>query len=261
MRKNAPPPNFYHPVIEAVILAGGEGKRLRPVVRDVPKPMAEVAGRPFLWWLMTRLSRQKVERVILSVGYKAEVIQDYFGNVFCGMEIAYSFESEPLGTGGAIRLALERAGQERAVVLNGDTYTDVNLLQLLVELEASGADLGIAVAHLNDAARYGAIVMAEKTNRIIGFDEKRGSSAGYINAGIYCLRRDIFVKYPVPQIFSFERDFLTKQAAVLQPIAFTAVQAFIDIGVPEDYALAQTLIPTLATRDGGDFSGVSGSEK
>lgn len=246
---------IFHPMIEAIVLAGGEGKRLRPVVADVPKPMAEVAGRPFLWWLLTRLSQQKIDRVILSVGYKAEVIQDYFGTVFSGMEIAYSNESEPLGTGGAIRLALERAGQERVVVLNGDTYTEVNAPQLLAELESAGADLGIAVAHLNDVARYGAIVMDEKTNRIIGFDEKRGSSAGYINAGIYCLRRDIFVKYPVPQKFSFERDFLTKLVALLQPIAFRAVQAFIDIGVPEDYALAQTLIPTLATRAASDSAG------
>jgi D-glycero-alpha-D-manno-heptose 1-phosphate guanylyltransferase len=244
-------------MIEAIILAGGEGTRLRPVVADVPKPMAEVAGRPFLWWLLTRLSRHKVERVILSVWYKAEVIQDYFGNVFNGMEIAYSLESEPLGTGGAIRLALEQAGQERVVVLNGDTYTDVNVGQLLARLESSGADLCIAVVHLADVARYGSVVMDEKKERIIGFDEKRGSSAGYINAGIYGVRRDIFVKHSVPQKFSFERDFLTKQIAVLQPIAFRSIQALIDIGVPEDYALAQTLIPTLATKEAGDLSGDS----
>lgn len=247
-------------MIEAIILAGGEGTRLRPVVADVPKPMAEVAGRPFLWWLLTRLSRHKVERVILSVWYKAEVIQDYFGNAFNGMEIEYSVESEPLGTGGAIRLALEQAGQERVVVLNGDTYTDVNVGQLLARLEMSGVDLCIAVVHLNDVARYGSVVMDEKKDRIIGFDEKRGSSAGYINAGIYGLRRDIFVKHPVPEKFSFERDFLTKQIAVLQPIAFRSVQALIDIGVPEDYALAQTFIPTLATKEAGDLSGGSSSE-
>jgi D-glycero-alpha-D-manno-heptose 1-phosphate guanylyltransferase len=95
--------------MEAIVLAGGEGRRLRAVVSDLPKPMADVAGRPFLWWLMTRLEQQQVRRVILSVGYKADAIQSYFGNVFSGIELAYSVETEPLGTGGAIRLALEKA--------------------------------------------------------------------------------------------------------------------------------------------------------
>jgi NDP-sugar pyrophosphorylase family protein len=86
--------------------------------------------------------------------------------------------------------------------LNGDTYTDVDLQDLVARLESSGSDLAVAVTHLNDIARYGAIVIDEKTNTIIGFDEKKGLSAGYINAGTYCLRRDIFVKYLVPARFS-----------------------------------------------------------
>ena len=235
-------------MIEVIVLAGGEGKRLRTVVPDLPKPMAEIAGRPFLWWLLARLSQQRVRRVILSVGYKAEVIQDYFGNEFNGLQITYSVEPEPLGTGGAIRFALENVREPQVIVLNGDTYTDVALRDFAITLDGSKTDLVIAVTHLNDVARYGAVVIDQKTNRITGFDEKRGESAGYINAGTYCLRPDIFTKYPVPAKFSFERDFLQKDLRALSPVAFTAVRTFIDIGVPEDYALAQTVIPNLATQ-------------
>ena len=241
--------------MEAIVLAGGEGKRLRAVVSDLPKPMATVAGRPFLWWLMIRLVQQLVRRVILSVGYKSDAIQSYFGDVFSGIELAYSVETEPLGTGGAIRLALEQAKETQVIVLNGDTYTDVDLQGLSGKFESSGTDLAVTVTHVNDVARYGGVVIDQKTNTIVGFDEKGGAAAGYINAGIYCLRRDIFARYPVPAKFSFERDFLAKQLAVLRPVAFAGVRAFIDIGVPADYALAQTVIPELAGEFPGDSPG------
>lgn len=233
-------------MIEAIVLAGGEGRRLRPVVRDLPKPMATVAGRPFLWWLLSRLKQQRVPRVILSVGYKAEVIRSYFGDVFDGMEIAYSTEHEPLGTGGAMRLALEQAKEAEVTVLNGDTFTDINLQDLVSQFESSVTDLAIGVTHLDDIARYGAVVIDEQTDAVIGFDEKRGAAAGYINAGVYILRRDIFVRYPVQARFSFERDFLPTHLAALKPIAFKEVRAFIDIGVPDDYTRAQTVIPEIA---------------
>ena len=234
--------------MEAIVLAGGEGRRLRAVVSDLPKPMANVSGRPFLWWLLTRLAQQRVRRIILSVGYKADAIQNYFGNVFSGAELAYSVETEPLGTGGAIRLALEQAREMQVIVLNGDTYADVDLRGLSEKFESSGTDLAVTVTHVNDVARYGGVVIDQKTDTIVGFNEKQCSAAGYINAGIYCLRRDIFTRYSVPAKFSFERDFLAKQLAVLRPVAFAGVRAFIDIGVPADYALAQTVIPELAEK-------------
>jgi D-glycero-alpha-D-manno-heptose 1-phosphate guanylyltransferase len=236
-------------MVEVIILAGGEGKRLRPVVRDVPKPMADVAGRPFLWWLMERLRQQRAERVVLSVGYKAEIIQDYFGEQFQGVEIAYCFESEPLGTGGAIRLALEQATQAQVVVMNGDTYAELDLRNFITKFESSGSDLAVAVTHLNDVGRYGAIGVDEKSDKLIRFEEKQRSSAGYINAGVYCLRPDLFRKYVVPPKFSFERDFLSERLAELSPVVFKETGAFIDIGVPDDYALAQTVIPALAATE------------
>jgi D-glycero-alpha-D-manno-heptose 1-phosphate guanylyltransferase len=234
------------PRLEVIVLAGGEGRRLQPVVSDLPKPMANISGRPFLWWLMTRLSRQQVDRVIFSVGYKAEVIRDYFGNAFSGIDIAYSEETEPLGTGGAIRLALEQAREAHVVVLNGDTYTDIELRGITDELEHSTSDLVIAVAHLQDVSRYGAVRFDGENAAITSFNEKEGVSPGYINAGIYCLRRNLFDTYSVPTRFSFERDFLSKYLSILRPVAFPGVRSFIDIGVPEDFTRAQTLIPAFA---------------
>jgi D-glycero-alpha-D-manno-heptose 1-phosphate guanylyltransferase len=231
-------------MMESIILAGGQGTRLRGIVPHLPKPMADIAGRPFLWWLMDRLKQQGVRRVILSVGYKSEIFQDYFGSAFAGMEISYAIEREPLGTGGAIKLALAEAKGSHVIVLNGDSYVDVSLQALMSGLEAAGTDLAMAVTYLNDSARYGSLVIEEKTNIITSFREK-SLGAGHINAGIYCLRRDIFVKYSVPAKFSFEHDFLPKSLRALRPLAIEGVRAFIDIGTPEDYILAQTLIPTL----------------
>jgi D-glycero-alpha-D-manno-heptose 1-phosphate guanylyltransferase len=235
-------------MIESIVLAGGQGTRLRAMVGDLPKPMAEIAGRPFLWWLLTHLSQEGVGRVILSVGYRSEVIQDYFGETFDHMEISYAVEKERLGTGGAIKYALEMASVPQVIVLNGDSYVDVRLQPLLSLSASTGIYLAIAVIYLIDSGRYGSLVIEEKTNIITGFGEQKEPTAGYINAGVYCLRRDIFLKYSTPVIFSFERDFLPRHLGAIKPLALKGVRAFIDIGVPEDYELAQTLIPTLAAK-------------
>ena len=244
------------PMIEAIVLAGGQGTRLRAIVRDLPKPMADIAGLPFLWWLMTRLKQQGVGRVILSVGYKSETIQDYFGTAFGGMEISYAVEKEPLGTGGAMKYALEKAKESKVIVLNGDSYADVSLQGLLSRFDSASTNLAVAVTYLSDSARYGSLVIDKETNTITGFSEKQGPATGCINAGVYCLRRDIFVKYSTPAKFSFERDFLPKQLGLIRPLALHSVRAFIDIGVPEDYRIAQTLIPALAGRIADDLPGV-----
>ena len=249
--------DFRPPMIEAIVLAGGQGTRLRAIVRDLPKPMADIAGRPFLWWLMTRLNQQGVGRVILSVGYKSAAIQDYFGTAFDGMEISYAVES---------RAAWDRRCDE--ICVREGQRTASNCLEwrhlcrcqtckaFCRRFDSASTDLAVAVTYLNDSARYGSLVIDEKTNTITGFSEKQGAAAGYINAGVYCLRRDIFAKYSAPAKFSFERDFLPKQFGVVRPLALKGVRAFIDIGVPEDYTLAQTLIPTLAARIADDLPGV-----
>jgi D-glycero-alpha-D-manno-heptose 1-phosphate guanylyltransferase len=233
-------------MIECIILAGGQGTRLRAVVPDLPKPMADIAGRPFLWWLLALLRQQCVRRIIFSTGYKSEKIQDYFGSSFNGMELLYAVEREPLGTGGALKEALKKVTGSHVLVLNGDTYTCVSLQRLLHKFTTARASLTIAVAYLNNRGRYGSVIIEEKTDVITGFSAKESQVAGYVNAGVYCLRGDMFTKYPAKGKFSFEREFLPKQLGVIRPLAFTEVRTFIDIGVPEDYALAQRLIPTLA---------------
>ena len=155
-----------------------------------------------------------------------------------------------------MKYALEKARVPQVIVLNGDTYADVSLQGLLCRFDFAKTNLAIAVTYLNDSARYGSLVIEEKTNTITGFREKQAPAAGYINAGVYCLHRDIFANYSVPDKFSFERDFLSRQLGGIRPLALKGVRAFIDIGVPEDYALAQTLIPTLSERIADDLPAV-----
>ncbi|WP_225032761.1 MULTISPECIES: nucleotidyltransferase family protein [Paraburkholderia] len=232
-------------MIPAIVLAGGLGTRLRSVVPDLPKPMAEVAGKPFLWWVLRRLEQQGIGDVYLSVGYKREVIEAYFGAKFGTLNVHYVVEDEPLGTGGAIAKAFDVIVGDEAYVLNGDTMTIVEFADLR-SAAASDVDLTMAVAKLDDVARYGAVVFdATSMRRVTAFREKGQTGAGFINAGVYLVKREALKRYPLPEKFSFEQDFLHAHLADLRVSAVPAVSQLIDIGVPDDYALAQTLVPEM----------------
>ncbi|MFP3644425.1 nucleotidyltransferase family protein [Paraburkholderia sp. SIMBA_054] len=232
-------------MIPAIVLAGGLGTRLRSVVPDLPKPMAEVAGKPFLWWVLRRLEAQGIGDVYLSVGYKRETIEAYFGAKFGALNVHYVVEDEPLGTGGAIAKAFDAIGGEEAFVLNGDTMTIVEFAELR-SAAASDVDLAMAVAKLDDVARYGAVDFdATSMRRVTAFREKGQTGAGFINAGVYLVKREALKRYPLPEKFSFEQDFLHAHLADLRVSAVPAVSQLIDIGVPDDYALAQTLVPKM----------------
>ncbi|MEO0042666.1 MAG: hypothetical protein RL329_2114, partial [Bacteroidota bacterium] len=142
-------------ITEAIILAGGMGTRLREAVADVPKPMAPIGNRPFLAYLLDDLKIQKIKKVVLSVGYQYEVIQNYFGNHYKGIQISYSIENQPLGTGGGIRLALNECRQENIFILNGDTFFKVNLSKLATFHHRTQADLSIALKKMSHFDRYG----------------------------------------------------------------------------------------------------------
>ena len=233
-------------MIPAIVLAGGLGARLRSVVPDLPKPMAEVAGKPFLWWVLRRLEQQGLTDVYLSVGYKREVIEGYFGDAFGALRVHYVVEDEPLGTGGAIAKAMAAIDGDEAFVLNGDTMTIVEFAELSSAAAVPGADLVMAVAKLDDVARYGAVDFdTAPPRRVTAFREKGQTGAGYINAGVYLLKRAAFERYAMPERFSFEQDYLHAHLAELHVHAVPAVSQLIDIGVPEDYALAQTLVPRM----------------
>lgn len=224
-------------VTEAIILAGGLGTRLKSVVRDIPKPMADVCGRPFLSYLVKYLSGQGVKRVILSAGYRHEVIKGYFGTEYMGVKVDYAVEDKPLGTGGAVREAIKKASEENILVLNGDSFLDLDIRKFCGFHTERGAKLTIAVKPMRGCGRYGTVDVEK--DMVVGFKEKAAGEAGCINAGVYVLRRDnsaLLSRYGGN--FSFETDFLKHNHE--NTYAFICDGYFIDIGIPEDYIKAQT---------------------
>lgn len=223
--------------MEAIILAGGLGTRLRSVIADVPKPMALVAGEPFLKHLFVYMSRQGVSKVILSVGYKYEVIEEFFGEKYLGIEIVYSIEKEALGTGGAIKKALVSTTESNLLILNGDTFFNVSLNELIKHHHQLAAKMSMSLKPMHDFDRYGAVECAEDGS-VTDFHEKKHMQEGLINGGVYVVNKDIFDGFNLPDVFSFE-EFLTKEIMQLGISALVFDEYFIDIGIPEDYQRAQ----------------------
>lgn len=224
---------------EAIVLAGGLGTRLKDILPDIPKCMAPVNGKPFLSYVLSYLEMQGIEKVILSVGYLKDHIISYFGNKYKTLSIEYSIENEPLGTGGAIKLALEQCQFGNVFVLNGDTSFSVNLPEMEGLHFQSKSEITIAVKHVIHSARYG-VVDIDKQERVISFIEKDSKSeSNWINGGVYLIRKQIFNDI-TKRKFSFENDFLKILHSSLKIYAFKSTDFFLDIGVPEDYYLAQT---------------------
>lgn len=215
-------------ISEAVVLCGGLGTRLRKIVKDVPKPMASVGDKPFLAFVLEYLKKQNIKRVILAVSYKYEVIQQYFGDEFLGMEIVYSIEKIPLGTGGAIKQALEFASRD-CYVLNGDTFFEIPL----EEMKLGKSKICIALKRMYDFDRYGAVEI-DKNGFVESFEEKKFIKEGYINGGTYLVAKDIFDKFILEDKFSFE-EFLQENYKTLRIKTKVFDHYFIDIGIPEDY--------------------------
>jgi D-glycero-alpha-D-manno-heptose 1-phosphate guanylyltransferase len=223
---------------EAIILAGGFGTRLKEVMPDGPKSMAPVNGRPFLEYLLDYLERWGLHRVILSVGYQQDKIRQHFGESYKSLELAYAIEEEPLGTGGAILNALPLVKGFSTFIFNGDTYFDVNLQRLDDFRRIKEADMCIAIRFEIDPARYG-LLEFDNNNRITRFFEKSdGIEEGYINGGVYVLRKDYLLRFGLPQKFSFEKDFLQKYYLTEEIYGMRCFSYFRDIGVPHDYKKA-----------------------
>lgn len=230
---------------EAVILAGGFGTRLRSVVSDVPKPLAPVAGRPFLAYVLDALVRQGYGHAVLATGYMHEKVEACFGNEYLGMKVDYARELTPLGTGGAIVNALQHCTADSVTVLNGDTLFLADLGQLERYADSKGTKLAIVLRAVPDAGRYGA-VETDADGRITAFREKDTSAgAGNINGGIYRLQRHLLDGYTVGQQFSFEKEVMQQRYNSEAFYAYADGAYFIDIGVPEDYQRAQTELPRL----------------
>ncbi|EAL2420700.1 D-glycero-D-manno-heptose 1-phosphate guanosyltransferase [Campylobacter jejuni] len=215
--------------MQAIILCGGLGTRLKSVIKDIPKPMAPINDKPFLEFIFEYLKKQGIKEIILAVSYKYEVIKEYFKDEFLGIKIKYSIEKEPLGTGGAIKEALKFVKNE-AYVLNGDTFFDIDLSKL----KLNESKICIALKQMNDFDRYG-MINIDKHGLVISFEEKVFKKQGLINGGIYLLTKDIFNDFALQKKFSFE-EFLQENYNNLKARAEIFDDYFIDIGVPEDYS-------------------------
>ena len=222
-----------------LILAGGLGKRLQPIVDDVPKPMAPISNLPFLEYLLNYWISQGINKFVISVGYKAKIIKDYFKSQYNGIQIDYSEEIEPLGTGGAIKKALlERFwSSDDILIVNGDTWFEINLKKFFSDYYGnSPIALALKLVKFND--RYGSVLI-DDAGKVYKFSNNSNES-NYINAGAYLLNRNFFLNYPAK--FSFERDVLEKLAVDRMLGSSIQNKKFIDIGIPADYLKATTFL-------------------
>lgn len=222
--------------MQAIILAGGFGTRLQSVVKDIPKPMAPIHGKPFLAYLIEYLKSQGITRVILSVHYLREQIESFFGAHYQGIEVSYAVEEQPLGTGGAVLNAFQLIDSPQPVfVLNGDTFLKLNYLEMFAEHQQTLPMLTMALRKIQDCSRYGVVSLHDQT--VVAFHEKGNVGSGLINAGVYLINPAIFKLFPVSMTsFSFEKEFLFPYIHQLKPHAFIVDDYFIDIGIPADYA-------------------------
>ena len=230
---------------EAIILAGGFGTRLQSVVSDVPKPMAPVAGRPFLTYLLDRLRKQGYTHIVLATGYLHEKVEEFFGHEYHDVAIDYARELSPLGTGGAIVNALQYCHEEAVTVLNGDTLFDIDHERLCRFAEEKATPLAIVLRQVPDAGRYGSVEI-DKGGRITTFKEKNSEAgSGLINGGIYRIQRSLLDGFTLGEKFSFEQELMQQRYRDEHYYAYADGAYFIDIGIPEDYSRAQQELPSL----------------
>jgi NDP-sugar pyrophosphorylase family protein len=226
--------------MQALILAGGAGTRLSSVLAGLNKPMVPIAGKPFLEYLLLQLKRHEVKEVTLCVGYKANLIHSYFGmGDRWGMQISYSYEKDFRGTGGALKLAEDLIHEEDFFVMNGDSMFDIELYTLMHHHRDMKAMATLALAHVDDTQRYGAVGMNE-SGRIVSFIEKRDSdTGGLINGGIYVFAREVLALIPGGQPVSLEQDVLPRLVGQ-RLYGLPSKGYFVDIGVPTDYMRLQS---------------------
>jgi len=224
----------------AIILAGGMGTRLKTIISDLPKPMAPIMNVPFLTYQLNYLKHFGIKKVIFSVGYLSEKIIAHYNQFFENISIEYSIEKNPLGTGGGIRMAMSNLNEDLVLILNGDSFFDLDLEQFYnLHLEQK-SEFSLALRYVNNSERYGNIEF-NSSNQITSFIEKNQlNQSGYINAGVYILSKKLYLQNTNSNInFSIEKDFFEKQLNQLIIKGFEFKDYFIDIGIPEDYLKAQ----------------------
>jgi len=226
--------------MEAIVLAGGFGKRLQSKVQNIPKPMAPINNRPFLDYLLDYLIKNKVKRVILSIYYQYQIIKNYYDYCYRNIDILHSIDTEELGTGGAIKDALLMADDDNVFIINGDTYFDVSLSSLIKEHVANDNDITLSIKPMKNFDRYG-IVETDSNGQVLFLKEKQYRDYGKIDGGIYLVKRNIFKSIENQNQFSFN-DFIMRNLNNLRVGSLMCDEIFIDIGTPEDYDRAHLIL-------------------
>ncbi len=241
---------------EAIILCGGLGTRIAGVLPGIPKVLAPVAGKPFLSYVIRHLEQQGISKFILAAGYRHELIAKYIEDEFVNGRnsleqsiFEFSVEQKALGTGGAIRLAFKKTLSEHILVLNGDTLFNIDLKSFADFHLRAGVMCTVAIKPMNNFDRYGA-VQFDAPGNILAFKEKQFFTSGYINTGTYLLQKNAFTDLPLPEVFSFEKNYLEQYIHTQKILAMVQDKYFIDIGVPEDLEKARQELSFFTNQNG-----------
>ncbi|MCU6764594.1 MAG: nucleotidyltransferase family protein [Blautia sp.] len=222
--------------MQAVLLAGGLGTRLKSVVNDRPKPMADVCGKPFMEYLILELKKHGITDIVLAVGYKGEMVEEYFGNgEQLDVHIEYSYEKEQLGTAGAIKNAGQYIKESEFFVLNADTFYQAAYSDAIDLYKSENMDMALVLRKVPDVSRYGSVKL--DNHMIIGFNEKVSDHiSGVINGGIYLMRKTVLDLIPEGKKCSLENEIIPQMLAEKKKLGAVVNEGyFIDIGVPDDY--------------------------
>jgi D-glycero-alpha-D-manno-heptose 1-phosphate guanylyltransferase len=229
--------------VEPIILCGGAGLRLRTVTGGSPKSLAHIGNRPFLEILISQLQRHGFDNVVLAVGYQSEAMKHYFGDQSSGFKISYSVEKTPLGTGGALRDALAQINSKAALVMNGDSYTNADLLSFVKDYQTSNAELSVVVVPADGREDCGSVSVTP-SGMVVGFKEKQSlDGRKYVNAGIYLIDKRMRAQIPSGAKVSLEAELFPRWIAEGKTFrAFHHPGPCIDIGTPERYESAQNTL-------------------
>lgn len=224
--------------INVVILAGGLGTRLKSVVNDRPKVMALINGRPFLTYILDQINDAGLKNVVLCVGFMGKYIESEIGLTYKDLSLCYSYEYEPLGTGGALRNVNDLISTDNILIMNGDSYCRCNLKGFYLFHKHYDALATLLLTNVNNADRYGQVSI-DNCNRIASFIEKGTlKGPGLINAGIYLIKREVILSMPEGRFVSLEKDVFPSMIEK-NFYGFMESAPFLDIGTPEDYSKAE----------------------
>lgn len=228
--------------VVALLLVGGLGTRLRGVLDDCPKPMASILGRPFAEWLLLWLKLQGIRRVVMCTGHMGDMVEAHFGHGDAwGVEVAHAQDPYPLGTGGSVRNGAGVFRAEHYLVLNGDSFFDVNLERLLSQHTDAKATASLGLVSVEDCGRYGAVEVTND-NRLVDFKEKSSEKLpGLINAGVYWMTREAILQIPDDRKVSLEREIFPHWTGN-GLFGFVSQGLFYDIGTPEALSQAPTVL-------------------